>query len=211
MGVQTPIFGGIVGPTVYTDGVRSNAGGRVPWPGWGGSGSFTLVAEPNAGYHFDHWDYSGSGYIPGEDWTSHVSVSGATLSVGGTYEKEIGDGSVPITITVRAYFASDDEPEPQVFLTVAKVGAGSVAPAVGRHAYARGSVVRLSATETDAAYGFDHWIIDGARIDSPTTSVTMSADRSATAYFELKYHGILYSPSSGGRVLCSEAGSVMRI
>jgi hypothetical protein len=69
-------------------------------------------------------------------------------------------------------------------VVVNPVGAGTTNPAVGVHSYTEGSLVNISATP-NASFLFDHW---GGAVADPTsasTSVTVNADMTITAYFVL--------------------------
>ena len=67
-------------------------------------------------------------------------------------------------------------------LAVSPVGGGTTVPAVGIHAYAEKSVVDISATPA-TGYEFDRWDGNVADPDSASTTVTMNADKTVTAYF----------------------------
>ncbi len=67
-------------------------------------------------------------------------------------------------------------------LTISSSDGGTTVPAVGPHEYNSGDTVALTATAAED-YEFDRWVINGLDVDSPTTTVTMDKDITATAYF----------------------------
>lgn len=67
-------------------------------------------------------------------------------------------------------------------LTMQVDGCGSTAPSVGSHIYTWSQVVGISA-DPCLGWAFDHWIGDVANSTSPTTTVTMDADKTVTARF----------------------------
>ena len=66
-------------------------------------------------------------------------------------------------------------------MAVSPVAGGTTTPAVGTHTYADSTVVTLTATE-NAGYDFVNWS-GAASGTNPTTTVTMDADKTATANF----------------------------
>lgn len=70
-------------------------------------------------------------------------------------------------------------------MVVSPTGSGSTTPSViGTHTYDEGTVVAISATPA-TGYHFDHWSGDVADPNSASTTVTMDADKTVTANFEL--------------------------
>lgn len=203
---------------VYTDGSRDGRGGYIEWVGWSGD-TWTFNAVPNEGYSFDHWDWTVSGGP--NDGSSDPNVNGLTISGSGQYEKKIGDGQSGYSIKIDAYFISyggggggEDGPDEKHYTLTTYVSpnskCGAVSPS-GTNRYKEGTTVTVSATETDSAYQFDHFVVDGSRRDSRTVSVTMDHDHTVVAVFSLKYHGILFSPSAGGAILCDQSGNILCI
>ena len=81
-------------------------------------------------------------------------------------------------------------------LTMAVDGNGSTIPAVGDHAYSRGTTVALTATP-DPGWLFDHW--SGAVTGSTNpASVTMSGDKSVTAHFVRIQHTLTMAIDGNG-------------
>jgi len=113
----------------------------------------TLTATPYSGYIFNCW--------------------------GG----DIGAGNQnPVTITmnsdmtVNAYFTAIPS---QYTLTTNVVGSGTVSPSGGT--YDEGTTLVLTATPS-SGWTFDHWGGDASG-SSPSVTITMSGDKSVTAYF----------------------------
>ncbi|WP_418791686.1 S8 family serine peptidase [Phosphitispora sp. TUW77] len=67
-------------------------------------------------------------------------------------------------------------------LTIAQVGEGTTVPASGTYTYEEGATVTLRA-EPASGYVFEKWVINGVDISNAQTSITMDADKTATAYF----------------------------
>lgn len=67
-------------------------------------------------------------------------------------------------------------------LTVVASGNGSTTPSVGTSPYTDGSVVSLIATPGTGSY-FKKWVVDGSDVFSATTQVTVSSNKTVTAYF----------------------------
>jgi hypothetical protein len=61
-------------------------------------------------------------------------------------------------------------------------GSGTTNPSPGTHTYTENNVVNITATP-GAGYGFDHWTGDVTNINTASTTVTMNADKTVTAYF----------------------------
>jgi len=92
---------------------------------------------------------------------------------------DTGNGSAPIT-DMGAYERGGSATE--YTLTLAATGSGTTDPAVGTHVYPVCSQVEVSATPA-GGWGFVDWTGAVADPGSPTTSVTMLGDRTATANF----------------------------
>jgi len=203
---------------VYTNGALDSTGGSIEWRGWSGD-SWSYVASPNDGYVFDHWGYTiGGGPNDGDP---NPTVSGETISGSGQYEKKIGDGTSGYTIKVDAYFVSSgghggpdgpgEEGERHTLTTSVAPNdkCGEVSPS-GTTTYESGEVVSVSARETDSAYEFDHFTVDGSENRSNPITVTMDSDHVVVANFSLNYHGILHSPSAGS-IICDQYGNILCI
>jgi uncharacterized repeat protein (TIGR02543 family) len=61
---------------------------------------------------------------------------------------------------------------------------------VGVHTYAEGTVVDITATP-NSGYVFDHWTGDVADANAATTTVTMDANKTVTAYFSETVPGVI--------------------
>jgi len=70
----------------------------------------------------------------------------------------------------------------ELTIAVDPVGAGTTEPAAGVHIYDEGSVVPITATAA-SGYAFDYWTGAVANVSSPTTTVTIDADKTITAHF----------------------------
>jgi len=70
-------------------------------------------------------------------------------------------------------------------MAVNPVDGGTTEPAIGDHTYNAGEVVGISAS-TSTGYEFVNWDGDVADPNNPNTSVTMNADKTVTANFQLK-------------------------
>lgn len=67
-------------------------------------------------------------------------------------------------------------------MAVSPAGSGTTTPSVGMHSYAAGTVVAITATAA-SGYDFSSWSGDASGT-SPTTTVSMNADKNVTANFE---------------------------
>ncbi|MCX6091958.1 MAG: PKD domain-containing protein [Candidatus Bipolaricaulota bacterium] len=115
--------------------------------------SVTLTAAPAAGWKFDHW----SGALTGSTNPKSVTMSGSK--------------------SVAAYFVQNCSYN----LDVTTTGQGTVARSPDKTAYCSGDPVTLTANPA-AGWAFDHW--GGAATGNTNPkSITMSGDRSLTAYF----------------------------
>lgn len=181
----------------------------------GDHGSYTLTATPLL-THFDHWEIvSYDGHC--EDITGRLSdMTQPVLVVDNTAEEGAQSG----VLTVKAVFTTGGggggEPPviPGKYILTTKVRpnrkCGTINPSVGYHYYNSGTTVTVSASATDRAYKFKHLLVDGSTVLAPITQVVMNSNHTVIAEFELKYHGNLYTPSDGGKILCS-SGSVQYI
>jgi uncharacterized repeat protein (TIGR02543 family) len=123
------------------------------------SNSISISATPAANYMFDKW----------------TDGTGVVLSTSNPYTVSMNGGN----LTVNANFVS----LPQYTLTTSIAsGSGSISPANGSQFYA-GTSVPLTATPA-TNYVFVSWGGDASGT-SPTTSITMDADKSITASFAL--------------------------
>jgi hypothetical protein len=81
-------------------------------------------------------------------------------------------------------------------------GAGTITPSAGVHPYDVGTVVNVTAAPA-SGYEFDHW--GGDCTGSGACSVTMSTDRSVTAYFSAESVGKLGDVNGDGEVTSTDA------
>jgi len=115
-----------------------------------------VSAAPATGYTFDHW----SGDLSGSSNPTTITMNGAK--------------------SVTAHFVT--APTFNLTMAVSPSGSGSTTPAVGVHSYNQNTVVTITAIPA-AGYKFDHWSGDVADVNSISTTVTMDAAQSVTAYF----------------------------
>ena len=85
---------------------------------------------------------------------------------------------------------------------VSPTGSGTITPAAGVHSYAENTVVSVTASPA-AGYVFSHW--DGACTGTGSCSVTMSSNKSVTAYFTAASAGILGDVNGDGQVTSTDA------
>jgi hypothetical protein len=116
-------------------------------------------------------DYD-SGYI---GKTVTLKVEGA-VGGSGTYVDPMTTPVVTVNLAVAGVTTYT--------LTMAVSGSGSTTPAVGDHDYTTGTVVDIIATPA-GGWQFDSWTGAVADPTSATTTVTMNADKTVTANFEL--------------------------
>jgi len=150
-----------VPPPTYTLTISSTVGGSTN----PSSGSYvhpegtlvTVTAVPNATYEFDHWTLNGT-------------VSTAN----------------PITIMIdrafslTAYFK--EIPPPKYTLTIETMIGGTTNPTSGSYLYDEGATVVVTAVP-DAAFNFNHWMLDGITYTTNPINVTMEKDHTLTAFF----------------------------
>jgi hypothetical protein len=128
----------------------------------------SLVATPDAGYHF-------AGWTGGPDLIADVSAAATTVTVNRD-------------CAIRANFAEIPETPviPEYDLTTSSTGGGSVnIPGEGSFTYDEGTVLDLVA-EADSGYMFDHWAGDVTTIgnlNGASTTITMNDDYSIVANF----------------------------
>jgi len=140
----------------YRSGLFSD-GGRA---GWGkGVYKFTYTGACTQ-YLFDHWEVEGS-------------VTGVTKS--GKYIKYELTG---VEANVYLYLR-----KPKLTVKVDPPGSGEVTPyGVGVHRLDAGTRVELRA-RPHAGWKFDHWTVDGSRVDAPRAEVVMNKDHVVIAHF----------------------------
>ena len=152
-----------ISPTNYTLSATANpvAGGTVSGGGTYASGALaTVTATPAAGYNFTGW----SGDAGGTSASTAITMN-ANKSVTANFAV-----IPPTTYTLTT--------------TASPVAGGTVS---GGGTYAAGAVATVTATPA-AGYVFVNWS-GNASGTNPTTTVTMSANRTATANFQLSGGG----------------------
>jgi uncharacterized repeat protein (TIGR02543 family) len=136
-----------------------------------------VLAMPDSGYSFSHWD---------------GGASGATRNITITMDSDKD---------ITAHFETEVSPPVDTYtltIAVSPSGAGSVSPSSGD--YEAGAEVRLMASAA-SGYTFDHWsgAASGAK---PGITITMDSDKSVTANFRTITYALTtnVSPSGGGSV-----------
>jgi uncharacterized repeat protein (TIGR02543 family) len=124
----------------------------------------------------------------------HVRITVAPSQA--TLELISSGGSVSDTRTMLPHVSG---PTNDLTMAVSPGGSGTTNPAVGTHPYAEDTVVNITATPA-AGYVFDHWTGDVTNPNSASTTVTMDADQTVTAYFTAQNYNLTMavSPSGGG-------------
>jgi hypothetical protein len=121
-------------------------------------GQHLLYASAEKGYEFVKW------VVDGKD----ISRAGIAVDL---------ESNIAITGVFR------QSAEPQVMVTVANGGGGTVEPISGDHFYSKNKLVSFNALADDSKI-FDRWIIDGKLFFSPNVELEASSDIYAIAYFK---------------------------
>lgn len=158
-----------VAPTQYTLIISSTEGGQVIIPDGGvlmyyEGEEVSLTAEAENGYRFANWA-GDVGTVADPSAASTTIVMNDDCSVVANFYE------VPVTYCT---------------LTLAVHGNGSTSPSVGRHIYAAGTPVSITAAPADG-YRFVNWTGDVpgiANVVAATTTVTVDADYLIVANFE---------------------------
>ena len=109
------------------------------------------------------------------------------------------------TLSATAYWAiaavpinpAPAGPTQVLTMAVSPSGGGTTSPPSGPTPIPRETSSSITATPS-AGYVFDHWTGDVADANSASTTVTMDADKTVTAYFVTKDLTMDVSPSGGG-------------
>src|SRR5665648_675634 len=147
-------------------------------PGYAENQVVNINATPASGYHFVNW----TGAVTG-------SVNPTTVTMDANK-------------TVTANFELDAATYYTLTMAVNPSGGGTTSPAVGAHpGYAENQVVNINATPA-SGYHFVNWTGDVANLNSASTTVTMNANKTVTANFELDAETyaltMAVNPSGGG-------------
>src|SRR5665648_727794 len=171
--------------TYYTLTMAVNpSGGGTTSPAVGAHPGYTenqvvnINATPATGYHFVNW----TGAVTG-------SVNPTTVTMDANK-------------TVTANFELDAATYYTLTMEVNPSGGGTTSPAVGAHpGYTENQVVNITATPA-TGYHFVNWTGDVANLNSASTTVTMNANKTVTANFELDAETyaltMAVNPSGGG-------------
>jgi uncharacterized repeat protein (TIGR02543 family) len=147
------------------EGTKPDAGLTVPQDCLCAGGTeVSIEATPEPGYHFVGW----TGDV---ETIADVNAAKTTIIVNGSYSIMANFHKTPLT-----YYT----------LTLTVSGNGSTSPSVGRHRYAAGTVVSITATPA-SGYRFVIWtgsVGTVANVIAATTTITVNADYSITANFE---------------------------
>jgi len=149
----------------------------------GASQTFQASASGGTASYVFRW------YVNGIDtYSSGASYVVSALNAGTVNVKvQCTDGNAVSVWSNEAVLTVQNPTPPNsslYVLTVGKSGSGTVTPTEGTHSYPVDSVVTLNAI-ADSGSSFVCWTIDGANVTSSSSTVTMSVDHAATAFFTL--------------------------
>ncbi|MCP4352503.1 MAG: hypothetical protein GY795_44155, partial [Desulfobacterales bacterium] len=144
---------------------QADSGATIPAIGTHPYAKDTVVnieAVANSGYKFDHW---------AGDVANAYSASTTIL--------------IDSAKTVTAEFVPIEPPtDCNLTIAVNPEGSGSTIPGVGKHSYAKDTVVNIEAV-ANSGYKFDHWTGDAADAYSASTTIVMDIAKTVTAEFVL--------------------------
>ncbi|MDD5093322.1 MAG: endo-1,3-alpha-glucanase family glycosylhydrolase [Dehalococcoidia bacterium] len=142
-----------------------------------------VMATPESGWRFDGW--TGDVVNPNSATTPVKMDSNKTVTA--NFSRISGSGGADSSYT----------------LTMAISGTGTTNPAAGTSTYSGGTVVNISATAA-TGWRFTGWTGDVGNSNSPSTTITMSANKSVTATFarvQVQYAlSTSVSPSQSGTI-----------
>ena len=132
-----------------------------------------LTATPAAGYEFVNW----TGDVADANSANTTVTMNANKTVTANFQR------IQYTLT----------------MAVTPQGGGTTVPIVGNHNYNEGTVVNIAATPA-ANYEFVNWTGDVADANSANTTVTMNANKTVTANFQLvkRTLTVAVNPQGGG-------------
>ena len=174
----------------------SSSNGTVTTPGIGTfnydyGAAASIVATPNANYHFVNW--TGTGVAAGK--VANPTAASTTITMDGNY-------------TVVANFAID-----QKTLTSSKFGNGTVTmPGIGTFYYNYGTAPGIVATP-NANYHFVNWTgtgVTAGKVANPTaasTTITMDGNYTIVANFAIDQKTLTASSTDGGNVTTPGEGA----
>jgi uncharacterized repeat protein (TIGR02543 family) len=157
--------------------VSSSSGGSAFGDGNYSYGTNPIItAIPDSGYYFAGWD--GNNLVAPSSPSTTVSI--------------LSDGNV----TANFALIPANQHVLQTFAN--PVGSGST---TGGGTFNNGTTTNITAIPTDG-YIFSHWSGSGiTNLNSSATTVTVSADLTVTAHFELGLYLLLLTPDQGGSVI----------
>ena len=164
--------------TVYVDGsgtVNVPPGVTVQEPE---GSTFTLVATPNDGWHFDHWD--------------------GLVETTATVDLLITQDYVLTAVFVQNSYT----------LTMLVDGTGTTNPAPGDYTDLGGTTFSFTAVQTDSQWLFDHWSGDIGSADptASTIDLVLDSDLTVTAVFTQIPPRVLLITTEGSGTTSPEAG-----
>ncbi|MBI4285758.1 MAG: leucine-rich repeat domain-containing protein, partial [Chloroflexi bacterium] len=140
-------------------------------------GTAVITATPDTGWQFN-------------SWTGDVADTSANPTT----------VTMDADKTVTANFSEIAAPPTQYTLTMAKIGSGSISPAVGDHTYDEGTVVAVTANPAPG-WEFAGWSGPVANPNAASTNVTMNSSVEVTANFsQITSYTLNTSVNGGGNV-----------
>ncbi|NLE57307.1 MAG: hypothetical protein GX616_03025, partial [Planctomycetes bacterium] len=153
----------------------------------------------------------GSGQTQLGDWNKTVSNTRGAASIEQATGTSVTMSWTAASSSLWVIAAVPLKPAPvgttyDLTVAVSPAGGGTTLPAAGTHVYPENAVVDITATPAPG-YRFDHW--EGACTDSGACQVTMTEDKTVTAYFtELPQYTLTVGTSGNGSVALDPAGGL---
>ncbi|MBI4286448.1 MAG: LamG domain-containing protein, partial [Chloroflexi bacterium] len=193
-------LGDVLYPDLATTTVIADAGQKsvgVVFQPIGGSEEYTLTMQTVGNGSTDPAVGSYPGYPPGAVVTITATPDPSWQFVNWTGDVDDPNAN-PSTVTMGPDKTAIANFSPiQYTLTMGVTGTGSTDPAVGNHVYDAGTVVTVTATP-DPDWQFVNWTGDVADANANPTSVTMDADKTATANFSPIQYTLTMGVSGSG-------------
>ncbi len=153
----------------------------------------------------------GSGQTQLGDWNKTVSNTRGAASIEQATGTSVTMSWTAASSSLWVIAAVPLKPAPvgttyDLTVAVSPAGGGTTLPAAGTHTYPENTVVAVTATPAPG-YKFDRW--EGACTDSGACQVTMTEDKTVTAYFtELPQYTLTVGTSGNGSVALDPAGGL---